>query len=172
MTRWILGAIVVVLGAALVVWNSARGGRSVSQKEPVRYSGIDFRAHRRASVADYRGTPVLLTSWATWCVECREELPSLVTFWESRRNHGLVVIAVNVDAPDASRGIEAMVKKYSLAMPVWLDEANAYASAFGALGVPTSVLIDANGKVARTWMGRIDFQSPAVANTVDATLIR
>jgi hypothetical protein len=81
-----------------------------------------------------------------------------------------VVIAVNIDLPGESRGINAMIQKYSLTMPIWSDTNNVYSATFKALGVPTSVLLDAQGKIVKTWIGQTDFQDAEVNAAIEAVL--
>lgn len=127
---------------------------------------------RRVSLVDYRGRPVLLTSWATWCVECRKELPPLVEAWQSRRERGLVVIAVNLDARGEAARVAEMIRSYSLGMPIWSDESGGYSAVFEAPGVPTSVLLDRNGVLVRRWIGRVDFRAEDVTKPIDSLLAR
>lgn len=144
--------------------------RSDQRAGPVEYAAVDVASGQRGSVADYRGSPVLLTSWATWCIECRHELPGLSKLWEAEKGNGLVVVAVNLDGPGQSRGLSAMIEGYSLTMPVWRDSANAYSATFRALGIPTSVLVDLQCRVAKVWPGSVDFQDPQVRAVIEAVL--
>ncbi len=125
---------------------------------------------RSITLAELRGRPVLLSSWATWCSECKEEFPGLQRTWRDRQAAGLQVIAVNVDGPLPGRAIRAVLDKYGLTMPVWLDSNNAYAITFHALGVPTSVLLDADGHVVKQWNGQIDFGNAEVKTILDQVL--
>ncbi|MBJ7455800.1 MAG: TlpA family protein disulfide reductase [Thermoleophilia bacterium] len=117
-----------------------------------------------------RGAPALLSTWATWCAECKGELPGLETLWRGRRDEGLQVVAVNVDGHGIDRGVKAMIRDFGLTMPVWRDPDNNFAASFSTVGVPTTVLLDAGGRVVRTWFGPTDFEGSDVAGEVDAAL--
>lgn len=121
------------------------------------------------SLADVPG-PAVLTSWATWCVECKEELPSLERLWRARRSEGLAVVAVNVDRNGIDRRVRSMARELDLTMPIWRDGDNRYSAVLGTIGVPTSVLLDARHRVVAVWLGATDFQEPAVAAAIDRVL--
>ena len=140
-------------------------------KAPVAYSAQALRSNATVSVKEFRGDPVLLTSWATWCSECRAEMPRIESFWRAHMHDGLHVVAVNLDgAGPGSRNIEAEIRDWGLTMPVWRDQGNQFNQVFGGLGVPISVLLDSNGKVVHTWQGAIDPSDKAFTRIVDPVL--
>ena len=171
MRRALLGGVaaLVAVGAA---WYGLHEGHERKVREPIEYWARELNTGQRVSLDEYRGQPVLLTSWATWCVECRKELPTLVDTWQSRRGRGLMVIAVNLDALGEEPRVSEMIRLYSLTMPVWSDEGNAYSSVFEAPGVPTSVLLDARGTLVKRWIGRVDFRADDVTKQIDSLLPR
>lgn len=137
---------------------------------PSAYQATHLASGEKVALHDLRGKPVLLASWATWCAECKDEFPGLEALWQTKRAAGLMVIAVNVDGPGNSRPIRAQIEQYGLTMPVWRDAANHYAATFQALGVPTTVLLDRQGQVRKTWSGAVDFQSVEISAAINAVL--
>ena len=131
------------------------------------YSVADLRTGAPVSVADLRGQPALLVSWATWCRECDEELAGLQAFAESDAAEGLRIVAVNLDAAKVEDEIDAKIAKHGLTVDLWRDRRNEFKRAFGALGVPTTVLLDAEGKVVGTFPGAIDFEDEKVLAAID-----
>lgn len=120
----------------------------------------DFRASLLASdepvsLENVRGHVVLLTNWAVWCTECRDELPQLEQFWKER-GENVQVIAVNVDS--TSGPAQRMAKQFGLTMPVWHATQSSFERAFGTFGVPSSALLSASGTIVKTFIGPIDFQ--------------
>jgi peroxiredoxin len=99
------------------------------------------------SLQSYRGQPVLVHFWATWCPVCKLEQASIDAI---SRDHAVLTIAMN-------SGDETAVKSYlsenSLAFPVMVDEYSYIAKRFGVQGVPTSFVIDPQGNIAFTEMG-------------------
>ena len=131
------------------------------------YSAKDLVSGADVSVASLRGTPVLLVSWATWCVECDEELSGLEHFAESNAADGIEIVAVNIDASDATDEISAKIDKHGLSTSLWRDRRNEFKRAFGALGVPTTVLLDANGAVVGLFPGAVDFDDHVIRDALE-----
>lgn len=153
---WLLGAVAISHGAETTA--------------PIAYTARLFDSGEAVSLATLRGRPVLLMSWATWCRECKAMLPALEEVWQSRKEQGLQVIAVNLDDPGSQRSARAMITRYGLTMPVWRDRGNAYASAFQAVGVPTSVLLDSQGRPLQAWGGNLDWRAQEVQDILDSAL--
>ena len=153
----------IVLVAAIVAVVAVVGLRSVDRLEqqgPISYSARSFEGDRVVSTSALRGRPALLTSWASWCTECRVELPQLERYWKSHKNDGLRVVAVNLDTSGGVGPAARTAAEFGLTMPLWSDEDNRFTSVFGGVGVPMSVLFNRSGGVERIWQGPIDFEDP------------
>ena len=106
------------------------------------------------SLADYRGQVVLVNLWATWCQPCKEEMPTLQSFYDKHRKNGFVIIAVNDGDPTAD--VLQFMKDYELTFPIWLDPTYiATEQAFKTLNLPSSFVIDRGGITRLMWMGGI-----------------
>ena len=136
--------------------------------DAVGYSAADLGSGEEVSVESLRGRPVVLVSWATWCRECDEELTALQAFSRSEEAEGVEVVAVNLDAADVDDDIDAKVEANGLDVTLWRDRRNDFKRSFGALGVPTTVVIDADGRVAGTFPGGVDFEDEEMRTTLDA----
>lgn len=88
---------------------------------------------------------VLVNFWATWCAYCVEEMPDLVRLQEKYGPKGLQIVAVN--AGESAEQAAGFAKKAGLNFPVALDEDMAVATKFNLVGIPTTLLIDSEGKV-------------------------
>jgi thiol-disulfide isomerase/thioredoxin len=116
------------------------------------------------SLADFRGTPVLVNLWASWCAPCVKELPTLDKLAKSHAADGaLGVIAVSQDnGPHAS--VVAFLDKLKVEeLGAYQDPNMALSGAFGAEVLPTSILIDADGKEVWRYVGDFDWTSPEAA---------
>ena len=131
------------------------------------YEVADLATGEPVSVSSLRGEPVLLVSWATWCRECDEELAGLQEFADSDAAQGIHIVAVNLDAADVEDEIDAKVAKHGLSVDLWRDRRNEFKRTFGALGVPTTVLLNADGEVVGTFPGAIDFDDADVLAAID-----
>jgi cytochrome c biogenesis protein CcmG, thiol:disulfide interchange protein DsbE len=107
-----------------------------------------------SSLADYRGSWVLVNFWASWCIPCREEAPALERF--QRQHQGEDFTVLGVDTQDLSGDGRDFVEKYGLSYPQLRDGNGDAASDFGTTGVPENFLIDPRGKVRLLYPGPID----------------
>lgn len=122
------------------------------------------------SLAAQRGHPVLVNFWATWCEPCREEMPALARLAERERASGLQVVAVNFR--EAGPTVRRFVESTALALPVALDADGAAAKAFDAHAFPSTVAIDAAGRVRFVVMGECDWTDARSRGWLDELLGR
>lgn len=110
----------------------------------------------KAQLHDYIGKPTMLLFWATWCIPCNEELPEVQTFYEE---HGKDVNIVAINATDTEKSVEAVqqhVRSHGWTFPILIDEQKNMRQLFGALTVPTTIFLRANGEIAHEVYGPID----------------
>lgn len=104
------------------------------------------------SLAEYRGRPVVLNVWATWCPPCQQETPRLERAYEAYRARGLVVLGVDQDDPRAK--VRAFVSRFRLRYSVVLDPKELFGAAAG-FSFPTTVFVDRSGHVRSVHHGEI-----------------
>ncbi len=102
---------------------------------------------------DFRGRPVVLNFWATWCPPCRAEMPALDAAYTAGKDHGLLILAVNQmeDREQVRKFREVM----GLHLPMVLDLQGVVGRAYLVRGLPTSFFVDENGVVALRWTGML-----------------
>ena len=108
---------------------------------------------RRATLADYRDKLVILNFWATWCVPCTDEMPTLEALWKAYRARGLVVVGVSVDRGAPRALLEPYVRNLALTFPILLDPDSATATAWRVTGIPATFVVRPGGEVAGVAMG-------------------
>jgi cytochrome c biogenesis protein CcmG/thiol:disulfide interchange protein DsbE len=109
----------------------------------------------KASLADYRGMPVVVNFFAAWCSGCYSEMPGFQQVYERL---GDKVRFVGLDVQDPQRDGEAIVASTGVTYITGRDPDGRFVTAFGATGMPTTVLIDKTGKVIEVASGAM---SPA-----------
>jgi cytochrome c biogenesis protein CcmG/thiol:disulfide interchange protein DsbE len=110
-------------------------------------------AGTKVSLSDFRGRPVLLSFWATWCTVCHEELPELQTLQNRYRAAGLQVLLVNYRETSYDR-MRQYLSGLQVNLEALADPDGAIAAAYGVdIGLPVNVLSDRSGKVARILIG-------------------
>ncbi len=164
LVRMIAGAGLVLVGVALYLVlrgtlassTPAVQDRSVVPVE-VHYAAPDLSLKNlqgsSESLADYRGSVVLVNNWATWCPPCKAEMPTLEAYHEQHASQGLVIIAI--EAGDGLENVQPFVQSYGLQFHVWLDPQNASLSAFRNPNLPNSYVLDRSGTVRYAWTGEI-----------------
>lgn len=106
------------------------------------------------SLSDYAGQVVLVNLWATWCPPCREEMPVLNAFYQEYSHLGFTIVAISQEEP--REVVEPFVDEFGLQFPVWLDETYLAERAFNTMNLPSSYVIDRDGQVRLSWVGKID----------------
>ena len=94
---------------------------------------------------EQRGSVVMINFWATWCGPCRQEMPHLNRLYEKYRASGFVLLGVNVD--DDARNATEVAAKLGLKFPVLLDTDKKISRLYDLATMPSTVLIDRDGKV-------------------------
>ena len=108
------------------------------------------------SLKDFRGKPVLLNFWATWCEACKKEMPSMERLYQRLKREGFEIVAISIDRRNEDR-VRENIKNWGVTFPILLDQSQETRKRYFILGLPTSYLIDAEGKLqgfisgARHW---------------------
>jgi peroxiredoxin len=118
------------------------------------------------SLESFRGKPVLVNFWATWCPSCREEMPALEDLFR-RSGEKFSIIGVSLD--DDPKTVPPFARKYGLTFPLPIADRKV-ALAYAVRDLPATYLIDADGRIVRRWVGALDVR--AVENDILALLKR
>ena len=121
---------------------------------------------RALSLADFRNRPVLLNIWATWCIPCREEMPSLDRLQAELGTSQLLVLALSIDR-EGRPVVEKFYRELGLAaLGIYLDRSGGATSAVHTVGIPTTLLIDRDGREIGRKVGPAAWDSPEVVALV------
>jgi len=122
------------------------------------------------SLAAYEGQYVVLNFWATWCPPCRREMPSMQRLYEKFNERGLVVVAVNqFEDPDL---VFEFTGRLSLepTFPILFDRESRVSEQFKVKGLPTTYLLDKQGKIRYRAIGGREFDHPEVEALIEGLL--
>lgn len=150
----------LVVSVAIQLWahlddRSSRAPSAVKKGATAPARFLEDLGGRPVSLEQFRGKIVVLDFWASWCAPCVSEFAVLVPWWEKESREGLlddvVVVAVNVQ--ESRDRVQRFLDDTPLPFMVWLDADGAMAEEFGVQALPTTVLIDAQGRVVHTATG-------------------
>lgn len=114
----------------------------------------DFRLKsldgKEIRLSDYKGRVVILDFWATWCPPCKAEIPSFIEMHGELAEEGLVVIGAAADDP---RKVRKFAAEYGINYPIVIADAALANDYGGIMGLPTTFVIDREGRIARTYVG-------------------
>ncbi len=111
------------------------------------------------TLSDYRGDVLLLNIWATYCIPCRTEMPSLEAVHRDLGPKGLKVVAVSIDQSGFEQEIRDFVKEYDLTFEILYDDTGVLPAIYRTTGVPETFVIGRNGKIQKRWLGADDWNS-------------
>jgi len=115
-----------------------------------------------------KGKVVLVNFWATWCGPCKDEMPTLERLQQSLNGENFMILAITAD--DQREAIKAFSKTQGLTFPILLDAEKDVGAAFGVRGLPTSFLIDREGRLVGRAVGPLPWDGPNVLALIRSLL--
>lgn len=103
------------------------------------------------SLEQFRGKPVILNFWASWCPPCKKEMPLLESSWNSYRDKGIKIIGINV--MDDRSHATALVDQFDITYLNLFDRGNEVSRSYGVVALPVTVFIDSEGRIVRKHFG-------------------
>lgn len=122
---------------------------------------LDGETH---SLASYQGKPLIINFWATWCPPCRAELPSMNRAWQKIKGEGINMIAVNVGESEDT--VFAFMGQYPIDFTVLLDETGEIINQWPIKGLPTTFVLNKEGKLVYRAIGGRAWDSDELLNMV------
>ncbi len=122
---------------------------------------LDGNSHK---ISEYRGKVVIVNYFETWCEPCQEEMPSLNTAWEKVKDGDVVMIAVS--AKEKPETVREALKTMPINFTVWLDQAGRAFDEWPVLAVPTTLVLDKQGRATYRTVGKRDWSDHALLRPV------
>jgi thiol-disulfide isomerase/thioredoxin len=120
------------------------------------------------TLADYRGKVVLLNFWASWCPPCLLEMPSMERLREKMAGRPLAIVAL--DSAEAPEEVSAYLSRMKLGFPVLLDPDGSHTRRWKVFALPTSFLLDAEGRVRYVLTGPTEWDEGEALRVIEALL--
>ena len=138
----------------------------VIHKDPKVYDNVIFldKNDKKINIKEFNGNLLLLNFWATWCGPCKEEMPSLDRLQINQNLNNLKIFAINI-SQESKKKVDSFFEDLNIKnFDPYFDAPTTLAKTFSLRGVPTSILIDKDGKVFARIMGSIDFNDQIFIN--------
>jgi len=123
------------------------------------------------SLSTSKGKVVVVNFWATWCLPCRKELPSMRMLAETLDSENFQLLAINVG--EDLLDIQSFIGKFDppLDFPVLLDKNMRVVSEWGVRGVPTTYIIDKKGRLIEIAEGKVDFAQKKMVQKLNRFIV-
>lgn len=113
------------------------------------------------SLSDYEGDVIVLNLWATWCENCKEEMPALMKFHEDYKSEGVTVLAVNMtryELAPREENVENFVNEMNLTMPIFYNHDDEFYQTYKPFGLPTTYIVDREGIIQEVITGEVTYE--------------
>ena len=160
--QWTFVAVIVgglLVGAAAMVWFGGDATRVEVGKPAPEFRAIDLRTGDSVSLRNrYRGQVTLVNIWATWCLPCKVEMPSMEKLFQSVGSQGFKIAAVSIDQ-GAPEDVLAFASNLHVSFDVLQDRGGRIQELYETTGVPESFLLDRHGVLIKRVIGAHDWDS-------------
>lgn len=156
MPRPLRPLLAIALAAAALTTTEVRDTHAAESLAPAfSVRALDGKVVR---LSDFRGRPVILDFWATWCGPCKASMPHLTTLQERYRERGLVVIGLSVDDGDGQK-VKRFAEKLGIGFRIAMADEHVL-DLYGPIrAIPTTFFINRKGEVVRRVVGYIDAET-------------
>ncbi|WP_409251226.1 thiol-disulfide oxidoreductase ResA [Bacillus sp. SCS-153A] len=156
--RLLIRTIILIVLAAAVIYtlyaNFTKDDRGVlkpgDEAPDFVLQDMEGNIHR---LSDYKGQGVFLNFWGTWCKPCEKEMPYIERQYQAFKDKGVQILAVNVAESDFQ--VNKFIEEHSLTFPVVIDSERDVLNAYGIKPLPTTLLVDADGKITKIITGEM-----------------
>ncbi|MBB3231163.1 TlpA family protein disulfide reductase [Halomonas stenophila] len=173
-TSWLAAALWGAITSSAVAEPPERVGPNgfLLWESPRDVSEISFEAGDGTplTLTDFDGKPILLNIWATWCGPCREEMPTLDALQAELGGTDFEVVALSIDR----QGI-AVVNEFYQEMEIehlapYVDPTGMASASLGAVGIPTTLLLDRQGREIGRLVGEAEWDTPEMIDFLAETI--
>ena len=123
---------------------------------------------QRHTLAQHRGKVLIVNFWATWCPPCREEMPSMERAWQAVKDEGILLLGINVG--ESEDQVWTFTSNYPVSFPLLLDQDSKTIEAWPVRGLPTTFVVDPQGRLVYRAIGGRAWDDPMLLEQVRALL--
>ena len=160
---WVFGVPGSALAADLPPLSTSLTRQAPQVAPALKLKGLDGQSH---DLAQLKGRVVLINFWATWCPPCRREMPSMERLSQALKGEAFSVLAVDVgEDPDTIDGFISQLDA-TLGFPILLDTRSRAMQAWKVAGLPTTFLVDKQGRMVASAIGGREFDHPEIVQAI------
>ncbi len=159
-----------LLTSLLIIFASVGAGQAQELLHPVPGTPLarDFELPdldgNKLKLSDFKGNIVVVNFWATWCPPCRAEIPSMQRAWTILKKHNVVMLAIHVGGNEDK--IWSFLTDFGVDFPVLIDANSKVSRSWPMRGLPTTFIIDPQGKLALRAIGGREWDDPALIKSI------
>ena len=149
MKNWKRVALFAALLAVAVLAGCSRPASPASDVPQFSFSSLEGKT---VAMKDLSNKVVIVDFWATWCGPCREEIPHLNELYSELKGKGLEIVGISMDT-DGTDGVKDFAHEFRIQYPIVMGDERVAESFGGIIGLPTTFIIDRQGRVAKKYIG-------------------
>ena len=140
----------------------------VIHKAPKTYDNVIFlnKKDQKININEYKGNLLILNFWATWCEPCKEEMPSLDKLKVNPQLNKIKIFAVNIGKENIDKVSQFFIDLNIKNFEPYFDPPTTLAKIFALRGIPTSIIINKDGKEFARVIGSINFEDKNFINWI------
>ncbi|MEC1679849.1 thiol-disulfide oxidoreductase ResA [Bacillus mojavensis] len=144
--------LILICALAYTIYNAVFADKeSISEGSEAPNFVLEDTDGERIELSDLKGKGVFLNFWGTWCEPCKKEFPYMANQYKYFQDQGVEIVAVNVG--ESKIAVHNFMKSYGVNFPVVLDTDRQVLDAYGVSPLPTTFLINPEGKVVKVVTG-------------------
>ena len=143
--------IILILGLAITGCTAGSESTGARVGEPAPNFQLQNLDGQSISLNGFKGKPVLINFWATWCDPCVYEMPFLQEVYDEWLGKGLMLLAINVG--EGSSTVKGFMQNHNLSLPVLLDTKQDVFRRYNIIGIPTTYFMDKDGIIQEKMIG-------------------
>jgi len=160
------GTLVVLLLALTGVTHAAETLTRISGNVPAPDFTLQDTSGKTHRLSDYRGRPVIINFWTTWCPPCREELPSMNRAWHQLEHEGIAMLAINMGEDEDT--IFIFSADYPTDFTILMDKSGEVIEQWPVKGLPTTYVVAPDGTLAYRAIGSREWDDRSLLDKVRA----
>jgi peroxiredoxin len=147
--------------------------RGLGEGPHIGYTAPNFRlkdlSGKEVSLSAFKGKVVFLNFWATWCVPCKVEMPSMQALYRKYKDEGLEILAVSNDL-EGPEVVRPFVEEQSLTYPIVMDERFRVNEKYLIRSIPTTILVGRDGIITHSFVGARNWETPEAEGLIQKLL--